>query len=115
MKSKTRKQICLFLSAVLCLYSPGMTAFAEETESPEQSEFTPLLSCETDAVLVEEPDTEIETELNLTSVDVDIEGEITAEDITLGAAFKNMKVVTDASDRNGFAARQTGPQKSEPW
>ena len=65
MKSKTRKQICLFLSAVLCLYSPGMTAFAEETESPEQSEFTPLLSCETDAVLVEEPDTEIETELIL--------------------------------------------------
>ncbi len=108
MKSKIRKQICLFLSAVLCLHSTGMIAFAEETEPIEQTAFTPLLSCETDAVLVEEPDTEIEAELNLTSVDVDIEGEITTEDITLGAAFKNMTVESVSNDESTITLKLSG-------
>ena len=111
MKRGTKKITSLALALTMCLSSLAGSAFAAEPETElmeEEIQLTPSLFCDKDIIEVADAETPLETELTISSPDAVIDGTITAKDITLSGAFKDMEVESVSNDETTVTLKLSG-------
>ena len=107
MLSKGRKLLSAVLSSAMLLGSFTGTAFAEEPAAAA-AETEPELVCRTASLEIENDGTSIRQELFLTLPKERIKTRINREDVSLGGAFRNMRVASLKHDKRSIVLTLAG-------
>ena len=95
-------------SALAAVEEAAATEESVINEAGEEYSINPLLSADTDFIQVEEDGASMDAEITLKSVDTEINGVVSAENITLGGAFRNMEVSKVDNDESSITLTVSG-------